>query len=394
MAEAFVIKNFEDIVDGLKKYENKPLNSNDFEDIIQQVRDSKEIGQKLIAVLGDIEHYKELLERLKLSSESNVERLKRKYSSLEQQLQGKLESAHAEQASGKQMTLNEMSAAWKFSKPTIQGRIKELSAHKKIPHYREGRTIYYSMTPEIETILKRESGKRLKFLLREHENQSKHVESQAIQADSAAEAKNFMTLKEMCKKYDLKPFQVNYKLKGNPVEKSGTRPQKYNITSEIEQILLAKGRIRINKPGKEAGFAYDKNLIPVNMDKIDLKSGAYMTTMQISDYFKRIENDVRRRISMQGEDSFRTEYLGKSFKIHYFIDESNKYLFEKMGRGRKVKGADINVYELCGQLNIENEEMFRKMQSLDIKIKHLNHGGTDIPYISLKDSERIKSIYK
>ena len=382
-----IVKDFEDIINEIKRYENKPLSSENFDEIIQQVKDSKELGHKLNIILNNVEHYKEVLERLRLSSESNVSRLKGKYSSLEHQL--KLEGIEQKQQPGKQMSLNDMSSLWKISKPTIQNRINELSAAKsKIPYYKEGRTKLYAITPETEAILKRESGKRLKAFLYEQKN----TQFAETLADSETEGRNFMTKDEICKKYSLKTMQFNYKLKNIDLKKSGTRPQKYDITPEIEQFLISKerGKKMLMPKIAEHETAYDKNLIPISLNKIDLKAGAYMTADQIGEYFGR--TDARIRIARQGEDSFKVEYLGKDFKAHYFIYDNNKYVFEKFGKGKK--GADVNVYELCEGLNIEHEELFRKMQSLEIKIKHLNHGGTDIPFISLKDSERIKNVYK
>ncbi len=389
MAEGInVVKDFEDVIRELGKYENKALSSDDFEEVIMQVKDTKELGQKLCTILSNIDYYKEIFERLKLSSESNVQRLKKKFESLEEHLKSGDFGQSAQDPSGKQMSLDDMSTLWKISKPTLTVRIKELASVKKVPYYKEGRTKMYAVTPETEVILKRELGKRLKTLL--HEQKGAKSPKQADFQDS--EIKNFMTKDEICKKYSITAIRFNYKLKNLDIGKSNTRPQKYNITPEIEQFLISKERgIKFGiSSTKEADTAYDSSLIPIIFDKIDLKAGAYMTIEQMTRYFSL--SDVRKRIHQQGEDKFKTEHLGKQFRMHYFVNEDNKYLFEKCKKGRKLKNADINVYDLCEQLKIEHEEMFKNMGSLDIKAKYRNLGGVDIPYISLKDADRIKNL--
>lgn len=371
MANTEIAKELERLITGLEMLEGKGIfDSKEIDVLKEQIEYYSTLNALYEKVLVGLSIYKERIDCLKLKIDNNITGFRKKVKSIEAYLESKGSSpSHITTDIGGQkemlMSPTQMSKEWGVT----YSKVYRILRWKKLKWIKEGKKKLYHIAPEIKELI---CGPQKE-------------QSTADEKKGQTSIQNYMTIKEIVKKYGFSDATFYNKTKGITLEKTSTYPKRFKITAEIDAILSNKYNKRAIMDNAE--IAHDIRMNPIALNKINLDEGAYLSIKQLSKMFCRKELGLRVKLKKMEHD-LKTEHLGDHKILHYLVNNSNKNIFEKYG-----KKGEVNVYDLCRELNVSQEEMFKRLTDNKIMFRH-SRKDTGVPYIPIKDAQKIRELYK
>jgi hypothetical protein len=203
--------------------------------------------------------------------------------------------------------------------------------------------------------------------------------SELFKSPEELEKAGFINKKEACKKYSISLSSFYQKTRNKRLETKNRGKTIFYQINDLEKVLKSKSAY---------GNCYDRDFNLVALSNIDLKNGAYLTRKQISKILDTSTVTIKNKMK-ENAILFKKEYLGDKKVLHYLVNSENMELLKRKNPGDYKNEGYISFNELARDLEKSNEDLFKKIEELQIEPK--DNGNTHL--ISKKDADIIRKSY-